>query len=278
MEHVLFWLRSNSGKIILFTIVLVLAILCSHFLSKGLRKLLDHNKIPSASIFVNILRVLIWVIALTIVLEPVFGVSPTSLFTALGIGGLAISLGLKDSIANTIGGFTLMFSRVIQPGDTVRVSGITGVVQDINWRQTKVRERNGNIMIIPNSVLNTTALEKLDPGNECMVTIPFTAKPDVDTAQLAHDLLKIVNTHASKLISKKYKPLVRYNGFTSDGVSGNIVAYAKRGVALSALSDEIARAVHDSQLNLNFAASSIVGIDERRNITAADAAQHSNNN
>lgn len=267
MEHVLDWLKANSGKIILLVIVVGLSLVVTRLLSKGLRKVLEHNKIPQASIFINIARVVVWVIALTIVLHPVFGVSPASLFTALGIGGLAISLGLKDSIANTIGGFTLMFSHVIQPGDTVSISGTTGVVQDINWRQTVVRERNGNIMMIPNSVLNTTALEKLDPANECMVTIPFTAKPDVDTAKLAQDLLTTVNTHARSLMNPKYKAVVRYTGFTSDGVSGNIVAYAKHGVALTALSDAIARAVHKSKLNLNFTASSLVGIDESGALT-----------
>ena len=267
MEHVLDWLKANSGRIIFLAIVIALAFVVTRLLSRGLRKVLEHNKIPQASIFINIARVLVWVVALTIVLHPVFGVSPASLFTALGIGGLAISLGLKDSIANTIGGFTLMFSHVIQPGATVSINDTTGVVQDINWRQTVVRERNGNLMMIPNSVLNTTALEKLDPANECLVTIPFTAKPDVDTAKLAQDLLSTVNTHARSLMNPKYKAVVRYTGFTSDGVSGNIVAYAKHGVALTALSDAIARAVHSSKLNLNFTASSLVGIDESGALT-----------
>ena len=261
MEHVLDWLKANSGRIIFLAIVIALAFVVTRLLSRGLRKVLEHNKIPQASIFINIARVLVWVVALTIVLHPVFGVSPASLFTALGIGGL------KDSIANTIGGFTLMFSHVIQPGDTVSINDTTGVVQDINWRQTVVRERNGNLMMIPNSVLNTTALEKLDPANECLVTIPFTAKPDVDTAKLAQDLLSTVNTHARSLMNPKYKAVVRYTGFTSDGVSGNIVAYAKHGVALTALSDAIARAVHSSKLNLNFTASSLVGIDESGALT-----------
>ena len=112
------------------------------------------------SIFVNILRVVVWVLAVATVLQPVFGVNPTTLFTALGIGGLAVSLGLKDTIANVIGGFGLMLGHVIQPGDYVSVSGTKGVVKDINWRQTIVRERNGNEMVIPNSILNTASLEK----------------------------------------------------------------------------------------------------------------------
>ena len=131
---------------------------------------------PNASIFINILRAVVWTLAVGTVLQPVFGINPTTIFTALGIGGLAVSLGMKDTIANIIGGFGLMLGRVIQPGDLVNVAGTDGVVEDINWRQTVVRERNGNIKIIPNSILNTASLEKLNPSNEMLVRVPFTAK------------------------------------------------------------------------------------------------------
>ncbi len=166
MQQAMDWLKAHSPRIIFLVIVCVAAYVTARLVSRALRKALEKSQIPDASIFVNLARVLIWVIAVTIVLKPVFGVNPMTLFTALGIGGFAVSLGLKDSIANTIGGFQLMFSHVLQPGDMVRISGITGEVQDVTWRQTVVRERDGNLMMIPNSVLNTTLLEKLDPHNE----------------------------------------------------------------------------------------------------------------
>ena len=89
-----------------------------------------------------------------------------------------------------IGGFGLMLGRVIQPGDYVKVAGITGTVKDINWRQTIVRERNGNEMVIPNSILNTASLEKLDPSNECLVSVPFTAKAGVDVERMKADIVE----------------------------------------------------------------------------------------
>ena len=169
----------------------------------------SHNGLPNASIFVNILRVVVWVFAIGTLLQPVFGINPTTLFTALGIGGLAVSLGLKDTIANVIGGFGLMLGRVIQPGDYVKVAGITGTVKDINWRQTIVRERNGNEMVIPNSILNTASLEKLDPSNECL----------------------------------QYKPVVKLNGFTPYGIDGTIYAFAKNDLLLSTMADAVAQSI-----------------------------------
>ena len=85
MEHVLDWLKANSEDHLPRHRHRV-SFVVTRLLSRGLRKVLEHNKIPQASIFINIARVLVWVVALTIVLHPVFGVSPASLFTALGIG------------------------------------------------------------------------------------------------------------------------------------------------------------------------------------------------
>ena len=175
-EDIARWFQVNAGKLIWLTIVLAIVFVADRVISRVLRKILDNSQIPSASIFVNLTRVTIWVTGAAMVLQPVFGINPTTLITALGVGGVAISLGLKDTIANIIGGFGLMLGRVIQPGDLVTIQGVTGTVHDITWRQTVVRTRSGDMMVIPNSVLNTAALTKLTPVSEGMATLEFTAK------------------------------------------------------------------------------------------------------
>ena len=98
------WFQANAGKLTWLAIVLVLVLVTDRLVSRVLRKVLDNSQIPSASIFVNLARVTIWVTGAAMVLQPVFGINPTTLITALGVGGVAISLGLKDTIANIIGG------------------------------------------------------------------------------------------------------------------------------------------------------------------------------
>ena len=121
------WLKTNSGKIILLIVVALLAAVIDKALTRIVSKVLDRSQVPNASIFINILRAVVWTLAVGTVLQPVFGINPTTIFTALGIGGLAVSLGMKDTIANIIGGFGLMLGRVIQPGDLVNVAGTDGV-------------------------------------------------------------------------------------------------------------------------------------------------------
>ena len=98
------WLKTNSGKIILLIVVALLAAVIDKALTRIVSKVLDRSQVPNASIFINILRAVVWTLAVGTVLQPVFGINPTTIFTALGIGGLAVSLGMKDTIANIIGG------------------------------------------------------------------------------------------------------------------------------------------------------------------------------
>ena len=123
MDQILQWFEANAGKIIFLLVAIVAALLITKGLARVMRKVLDRTDMPSASIFINIMRVLVWILAASIVLQPVFGISPTTLMTALGVGGIAVSLGLKDTVANVISGFGLMLGKVIQPGDLVSVAG-----------------------------------------------------------------------------------------------------------------------------------------------------------
>ncbi|PLS31440.1 transporter [Bifidobacterium margollesii] len=238
------WLQDNSGRIILLVVVVAAAALIDKAVSKALRVALDKSHIPSASIFVNIVRVLIWVMAAGIVLKPVFGIEPTTLATALGVSGIAVSFGLKDTIANVIGGFGLMVSKVLQPGDLVTLQGITGTVKDVTWRHTIIVDRTGVEMWVPNSVLNTTALEKLSLDAEALTTVSFTAKgEDLDPQAVSEEIISTVTEAAADLMLPDYAPLVKFVGFTPYGVDGRILVFAKPGVLFSTVQDRVTRAL-----------------------------------
>ena len=243
MDQILQWFEANAGKIIFLLVAIVAALLITKGLARVMRKVLDRTDMPSASIFINIMRVLVWILAASIVLQPVFGINPTTIFTALGIGGLAVSLGMKDTIANIIGGFGLMLGRVIQPGDLVNVAGTDGVVEDINWRQTVVRERNGNVKIIPNSILNTASLEKLNPSNEMLVRVPFTAKAGTDIDEMTRQVVQAVQRDTADLADPRFPPKVRLTGYSPYGINVEVCAYAKPESLLPDMINAVARSI-----------------------------------
>ncbi len=243
------WLIVNLGKLVWLVGVIALAIVTSAVFGRLLRRALDKSQIPSASIFVNLMRATICLLAFALVLQPVFGINPTTLLTALGIGGLALSLGLKDTIANVIGGFALMFGRVIQPGDLVVIQGTTGTVRDITWRQTVIETRAGDHMVIPNSVLNTTALTRLTPTTESAVTVAFTARGEVSPEQLEYDILAAVSNATADLTAPNCQSIVRLTGFCPYGTEGEVVLFARDGVALPTVADQAARAIAEMSDN-----------------------------
>ncbi|MBT1180731.1 mechanosensitive ion channel family protein [Bifidobacterium sp. CP2] len=237
------WLRANSGKLILLIIVFAAAWAADRILRRVVRKVLDNSQIPSASIFVNLMRVVVWCAAATVVLQPVFGINPTTLVTALGIGGVALSLGLKDTIANVIGGFGLMLGRVIQPGDLVSIQGVTGTVVDITWRHSMIETRGGDRMVIPNSILNTASLTRLTPVNESIATVPFTVKGSCDPDEVSRDMIRRVEAGAADVMRPENPPLVKFTGFSPYGEEGQILVFVRDGILLSTAQDKAARAI-----------------------------------
>ncbi len=146
--------------IITFLGILFFTWLASYIVAKLMRKLLNNEKNPfvANTIFINIMRVAIWITGISIILDKCFNVNATALIAALGVGGIAISLGLKDTIANLIGGVQLSILKLTKPGDRVEYGGMKGRVQDVTWRHTTVRDALGDIIVVPNSTLNSSTL------------------------------------------------------------------------------------------------------------------------
>src|SRR4030095_2322700 len=94
-------------------------------------------------------RTLIYIFVFSIgllVLLSEFDVKITPILTALGVGGLAVALALQDTLANLFAGIHILVEEPISLGATIRLaSGEEGVVTDIGWRTTRVRNGSNNV-------------------------------------------------------------------------------------------------------------------------------------
>lgn len=87
------------------------------------------------------------------------GIAITPLLTALGIGGVAVALALQDTLSNLIAGFHILADTPVRVGDTARLeNGMEGTVEDIGWRSTRIRQSNGDLVIVPNAKLAQSIL------------------------------------------------------------------------------------------------------------------------
>lgn len=178
----------NVYKALFFAAVFVVALVAQYLATKAMRRILKTGNVPKGSIFVNLVRVLIWSFALLVVLEPVFGIQPTAFVAALGVSSVIISFGLQTTISNVISGIGLMVGHVIKVGDWIEVGGYQGVVTDMTWRSTTVKSLIGDVIVIPNSVLNTTTLRKLAPLSARSVTIPLDIDPRANVTEVEREV------------------------------------------------------------------------------------------
>lgn len=78
--------------------------------------------------------------------------TPANLFSALGIGGVAIGFAFKDIFQNLLAGILLLVRQPFRTGDEIRCGAFTGAVESIETRATSIRTYDGQRIIVPKSV------------------------------------------------------------------------------------------------------------------------------
>lgn len=181
MDGLVDWIRTSVQDDTLqqwgaAVVIVVITALVSALASKAIRRItsLDGVPLPSSSILVNIARIAIWVVGISIMLSACFSVDVNGLLAALGVGGIALSLGFQDTLKNFIGGLQVTLMRIIQPGDHVIIGATEGIVLDVTWRQTVVKDYENNVHLIPNAVINSTEVEKIEPHYLVSTRLSFT--------------------------------------------------------------------------------------------------------
>lgn len=224
-------------------VAVAIAALVQRVVVRLMHRLLDASNLPSASIFINIVRALIWALALLSVMQPVFGVDPAGFVAALGVVSLAISLGMQDTISNLIGGISLMVSKSVQPGDRITVGQVTGEVTDVTWRSTTVRVRGGAQEVIPNSVLSNTSVLHVTGWTVGYCGVPIAVVPGADLDAVARECCAVAAHELADLLDPDFATDVVFTAFTAYGTQGEIRLHVKPDVVFSTAQDRLARAL-----------------------------------
>lgn len=231
------------AKIIAAILIFVVVGCISHFVVKWLRHIMrrDDNSIPQSSIFVNIARGIIWGIGICLVLDSCFNVNMSALIAALGVGGIALSLGFQDTLSNLIGGVQISFMRIVKPGDNIQVGNNKGVVQDVTWRHATIKNRNGETVIIPNSVISKNAVVHLPPPER--VSVPFLASSSANLDSMAEQVASIARTTALEYAGIVEEPNVIFTEVTAEGIVGKVLLEIDDAAQATPVSDAITRAI-----------------------------------
>ncbi len=115
----------------------------------------------------------------------VIGFNLAPLLASAGIAGIAIGLAAQTIVKDVLNGFLILVEGQYSVGDTVRLAGVSGVVEALTLRRTTVRDGDGTLYIVPNSQITTVANLSADYSVATVnVSVDFSAHPDEVTKLL----------------------------------------------------------------------------------------------
>lgn len=125
-----------------------------------------RGKIQIPSLYLMLGRILVVVLCAVHVLANIWQIDLASITSALGVGSLVVALALQDTLSNLVSGFLLLLDRPFNEGDWLQLGDIEAEVLEVNWRSVRLRNRDRDIIIIPNgelgkaTICNYTLLDK----------------------------------------------------------------------------------------------------------------------
>ena len=167
----------------------------------------------------NIIKYLIYFIAILLILRDVFNINPALIITATGVLGLAFGLGIQGVLRDFISGLSILFENQFNVGDYIEFLNIKGRVININIKNVTVKDRHGNISIISNGIINriTKFIGKYEQVQFHIFHLKEIRKINTIHLQLKKNYLQRYNKKINsfgKLIKNKKTGILNHADFT----------------------------------------------------------------
>ena len=156
---------------------------------------MDDQLIP---FIVEIGKIATYIITLLIIMSNIFSVNITALATGLGIGGIALAMASKESLENLLGSFTIFFDRPFTVGDVVTVGSITGAVEKVGFRSTRIRTFDKSLVTVPNKKMIDAELDNLGERPIRRVKFNIGLTYETESKQIKNivkDIQKMIDAH-----------------------------------------------------------------------------------
>lgn len=121
-----------------------------------------------------------------------FGINVSSLIAVAGVGSIAIAFGAQSLVQDLLTGIFILMEDQFGIGDFINIDGLSGTVESISIRTTRIRSTDGNLHIVPNGQIQ--AVTNMSKGfNRAVVDIPISYEHDLDEViDIMQDELNII--------------------------------------------------------------------------------------
>jgi len=182
---------------------------------------MDDQLIP---FIIEIGKILVYILGVFIILGNIFNVNIAALATGLGIGGVALAMASKESLENLLGSFTIFFDQPFTVGDVVTVGSVTGTIEKVGFRSTRIRTFDKSLVTVPNKKMIDAELDNLGLRSVRRVKFSIGLTYETSTDQIksiVNDIQEMINQHEKT----NQEGRVRFQEFGSSSLDIMILYY-----------------------------------------------------
>ncbi|MDR3193536.1 MAG: mechanosensitive ion channel family protein [Treponema sp.] len=119
----------------------------------------------------------IWLVAGTLILRSM-GYNVSALMAGLGLGGAALALASKDTLANFFGSITVFVDRPFRLNDRIKIGAYDGIITEMGIRTSRLRTPENRTVFIPNSLFASSPIENISAAPSVKVSQAFNLKAE----------------------------------------------------------------------------------------------------
>lgn len=175
-------IKEVVGPILIILISIIVYMIVSRVINnifkfKGVKS--DKRHLKTINVLINnLLKYFIIIVALVMILD-IFGIDTKTLIASLGIVGVVAGLAVQDTLKDFVAGISIILENQYRIGDTITVKGFRGEVIDLGVKSTRVKAYNGEVMIIPNHLIEEVINHSLE-NSLAIVDIPVSYDTDIE--------------------------------------------------------------------------------------------------
>jgi len=170
--------------------------------------------------FRDFLKVIVVILGILLLIKAGFNQDVGTVLTGLSIVGAAMALAAKESLENLIASFIIFFDKPFFTGDTLKVNNVTGTVEHIGLRSTRIRTADRTLVTVPNKQMVDSVVDNFSMRTQRRAELKLEFSAKTNTAELENFILSV-----KKLLEEKKEFIEKFSVFFSD--------YNKNGVTVT---------------------------------------------
>jgi len=241
------WLNRTFFVGTILIIAMLLGKILTIFICRWLKVHKRYEKTPH--VLSKIIVVVIYLLAFITILS-YFGIEITPIAATLGLGGLAIGLALQPTLSNFFAGLHIISDKPVRLDDHIELpeSNISGYVEDIGWRSTRIKTLPNTRVIVPNSKLAESIIVNNNmPEHEMSTLVQCGVAYNSDLKKVEKVTIDVATKIQQTIPGavKDFVPFIRFHTFSDSNINFSVILRVENFVDKYLVSHELIKALKE---------------------------------